>query len=143
MYQMGYKETIAYCGSALSMEQVVLLSKYIHRHTKIFLIPDNDKTGLKQVSQNINLLKIRIRNQIGVVELPEGIKDANDVLRLGNTIDRFESVHHEMFLLKQELDKCLEQQDEYEVAKEFVRYTRNEMIRAEMADYLSERWDKP
>src|SRR5699024_10586183 len=37
----------------------------------------------------------------------------------------------------------LEQTDEYEVAREFAKYTRNEMIRAEMSDLLSERWNKP
>src|SRR5699024_3918556 len=30
-----------------------------------------------------------------------------------------------------------------EVAKEFASYTKNEMIRSEMADYLAKRWDKP
>src|SRR5699024_2742773 len=80
---------------------------------------------------------------ISVLKFPEGIKDSSDVLKLGTTIDRFEPMHHEMFLLEQELDKCLEQMDEYEVAKEFASYTKNEMIRSEMADYLAKRWDKP
>lgn len=143
MHQMGYPETVAYCGQAITPGQVALLSKYIQRHTKIFLIPDSDKTGQKQVANNIKTIRSRIRNPIGVVPLPEGIKDANDIIKYGTTIDRFESEHHELFLLRQELDKCLEQQDEYEVAKEFVKYTKNEMIRAEMADYLAKRWNKP
>lgn len=143
LHEMGYPESVAYCGQSMTDGQVNLLSKYIQSNTKIFLIPDNDKTGMRQVANNIKLIRQRLRNPIGVIELPDGIKDANDVLKLGITIDRFESTHHEMFLLKQELDKCLEQTDEYEVAKEFVRYTRNEMIRSEMAEYLSERWKKP
>lgn len=143
MWQMGYKETVAYCGSSMTPNQVHLLSKHVDRHTKIYLIPDNDKTGLKQVAENVKLIKRRIRNPISVLEFPEGIKDSGDVLTLGGSIDMFESVHHEMFLLIQELDKCLEQTDEYEVAKEFVSYTKNEMIRSEMADYLAKRWDKP
>src|SRR5699024_1898010 len=143
MWQMGYKETVAYCGSSMTPNQVVLLSKHIDRHTKIYLIPDNDKTGMKQVAENVKLIKRRGRNPISVLKFPEGIKDSSDVLTLGGSMDMFESVHHEMFLLIQELDKCLEQTDEYEVAKEFVSYTKNEMIRSEMADYLAERWDKP
>lgn len=143
LHQMGYPESVAYCGQSMTSGQVALLFKYINPHTKIFLIPDNDKTGKAQVSNNIKLLKQRIRNPIGVIDLPEGIKDANDILKYGTTIDRFESEHHEIYLLKQELDKCLEQQDEYEVARNFVRYTHNKMIRAEMADYLAERWNKP
>lgn len=143
LHQMGYPESVAYCGQALTSGQVALLSKNINPHTKIFLIPDNDKTGKAQVSNNIKLLKQRIKNPIGVIDLPDGIKDANDILKYGTTIDRFESEHHEIYLLKQELDKCLEQQDEYEVARNFARYTHNKMIRAEMADYLAERWNKP
>lgn len=145
MDQMGYKETVAYCGSSITEGQVTLLSKYINRYTKIFLIPDNDKTGLKNVSRNIKLIKRKLRNPIGVYHLPDGIKDTNDVLKLGISIenDFITSEHHEMFLLRQELDKCLEQTDEYEAAREFVRFTKNEMIRAEMAEYLASRWDKP
>lgn len=143
LHQMGYPESVAYCGQSMTPGQVALLFKYINPHTKIFLIPDNDKTGKAQVSNNIKLLKQRIRNPIGVIDLPEGIKDANDILKYGTTIDRFESEHHEIYLLKQELDKCLEQQDEYEVAKHFARYTQNKMIRAEMAEYLAKRWKKP
>src|SRR5699024_12661042 len=114
---------------------VHLLSKHVDRHTKIYLIPDNDKTGLKQVAENVKLIKRRIRNPISVLEFPEGIKDSGDVLTLGGSLDMFESVHHEMFLLIHELDKCLEQTDDDEVANELVSYTKNEMIRAQLADH--------
>lgn len=78
-----------------------------------------------------------------MIELPEGIKDANDVLMLGDDIKRYEPIYHEMYLLRQALDQCLEQVDEYSIAKKFVSYTQNEMIRYEMAEYLSKRWEKP
>src|SRR5699024_3057591 len=142
LHQMGYKESVAYCGSNISDGQVRLLTKYINRRTKIYLVPDNDKTGMKNVAKNVTILRSKMNNPISVISFPDGIKDANDVLELGQTIDIFESEHHELFLLKQELDKCLEQTDEYEVSKEFISYTKNKMIRAEMADYLAERWDK-
>ncbi|WP_077622033.1 DnaB-like helicase C-terminal domain-containing protein [Sediminibacillus massiliensis] len=143
LYQMGYKESVAFCGSYLTDGQASLLSKYIQRNTKIYLIPDNDKTGLQNVGRNIKTLRNKIRsNPISVIKFPDGIKDANDVLKYGAHVDDFESEHHELFLLKQELDKCLEQVDEYETAKDFVKYTTNKMIRAEMADYLAERWSK-
>jgi len=143
IYQMGYKSSVAFCGSYITDGQATLLSKYIQKNTKIYLIPDNDKTGLKNVSKNIRSLKNRMKNPISIICFPEGIKDANDVLKLGATLDRFKPEHHEFFMLKQEIDQCLEQVDEYEVAKKFISYTSNKMIRAEMADYLSERWNKP
>lgn len=142
LYQMGYKESVAFCGSSLTDGQAHLLSKYIQKHTKIFIIPDNDKTGLQNVGKNVKTLRMKMNNPISVITFPEGIKDANDVLQLGKHVDDFEAEHHEMFLLKQEINKCLHQTDEYEVAKEFVRYTKNKMIRAEMADYLAERWNR-
>ena len=142
LHQMGYTSAVAYCGQSLTDGQATLLSKYIKRHTKIFLVPDNDKTGLKHVASNVKLLRQKLSNPIGVIKFPDGIKDANDVLQLGVDIDYFDSEHHEMFLLKQELDSCLEQTDEYEVARNFVKYTKNKMIRSEMADYLAERWNK-
>ena len=142
MHEMGYPQTVAYCGQSITDGQAQLLSKYIQRNTKIYLIPDNDKTGLKNVSKNIRTLKTKMKNSISVIALPDGIKDAGDVQKLGLHIDEFPKLHHEMFLLEQELDKCLEQIDEYEVAKQFSKYTTNKMIRAEMADYLAERWNK-
>ena len=142
MHQMGYPETVAYCGQSMTEGQAQLLAKYIKKHTKVFLIPDNDKTGLKNVATNVKLLKQKISNPIGVYTFPDGIKDAGEVLQLGVNIDRFDSEHHELFLLKQELNQCLEQADEYEVARNFVKYTKNKMIRAEMADYLADRWNK-
>lgn len=143
LFQMGYKESVAFCGSYLTDGQAHLLSKYMARNTKIYLIPDNDKTGLKNAARNIKALRTKTNNPISIIKFPDGIKDANDVLKLGQSIDRFDSEHHEMFLLKQELEKCLEQVDEYEIARKFVRYTGNKMIRAEMADYLANRWNKP
>lgn len=140
--QMGYGESVAFCGSYLTDGQAHLLSKYIQPYTKIYLIPDSDKTGIENVSKNVRAIRSKMKNPIGVIELPEGIKDANDVLIYGKHIDDFDKTHHEMFLLKQELNRCLEQVDEYETAKKFVNYTKDKMIRAEMADYLAKRWGK-
>jgi DNA primase len=142
LHQMGCKESVAFCGSTLTDGQVLLLSKYMTKKTKIYLIPDNDKTGLKNVGRNIKTLRQRVKNPISIICLPDGMKDANDVLQNGSHIDDFKPEHHEMFLLKQELDSCFEQVDEYEVAQRFVRYTKNKIIRAEMADYLADRWGK-
>lgn len=142
MYEMGYPQTVAYAGQAITDGQALLLSKYITKRTKIYLIPDNDKTGLKNVGRNVKTLRMKMNNPISVIQLPEGMKDPGDLQSHGLHIDEFTPEHHEMFLLRQELDACLEKTDEYEVAKEFVNYTRNKMIRSEMAEYLSGRWEK-
>lgn len=143
LHEMGESVAVAYCGQSLTDGQAYLLSKYITKETKIFLVPDNDSTGLYSVKKNITLLRARLQNPIGVIQLPEGVKDANDLLLTGRNIRDLPSEHHEMFLFKQELNKCLEIQDEYEIARQFALSTQNKMIRAEMADYLSKRWKKP
>ena len=142
LYQMGFKESVAFCSANITDGQAQLLSKYIQPTTKIYFIPDNDKTGLKSATKNIRTLKkYNSSNPISVYELD--VKDTNDVLADGKNLSDYEPTHHEIFTLKIELDKCLEQIDEYEVAKRFINYTKNEMIRYEMAEYLSKRWNKP
>src|SRR5699024_2069590 len=71
LHEMGYPESVAYCGQSLTDGQATLLSKYVNRNTKIFLIPDNDKTGMQQVANNIKLIRQRMRNAVGVVTLPD------------------------------------------------------------------------
>jgi replicative DNA helicase/5S rRNA maturation endonuclease (ribonuclease M5) len=143
LHEMGISEVVAYCGQSITDEQVHLLSKYITKHTKIYLIPDNDLTGKKAVSKNIAAFRSRLKNHIGVIELPQENKDANDLLLSGKKLDEIKSQHFEMFLLKQELEICLDREDEYEVAKTFSKKTQNKMLKAEMADFLSKRWNKP
>lgn len=142
IHEMGESATVAYCGQSLTDGQAHLLSKYITKETKIYLVPDNDFTGLEAVQKNILTIRSKMNNLIGVIRLPEGCKDANDLLLLKKNIKDIPSEYHEMFLLKHELEKCLELQDEYEVARQFAQTTANKMIRAEMAEYLSKRWKK-
>lgn len=142
IHEMGENAAVAYCGQSLTDGQAYLLSKYITKDTKILLIPDNDSTGLGSVQKNVTILRARISNPIGIIKLPDGCKDANDLLLTGKNIKEFKSEHHEMFLLKQELDRCLEIQDEYEVAQQYAKTTHNKIIRYEMAEYLSKRWNK-
>ena len=142
LHEMGVSEAVAYCGQSMTDEQVHLLSKYITKHTKIYLIPDNDLTGKKAVSKNITAIRSKLRNPIGVMEIPDGLKDANDLLQSGKTVRDLKSQHFEMFLLKQELDLCLDQEDEYEIARSYSKNTQNKMLRSEMAEYLAKRWNK-
>ena len=141
-HELGEAAAVAYCGQSLTDKQVQLLSKHVNKSTKIYLIPDNDPTGLKFAEKNIFLLKNHLKNQIGVISLPNGCKDMNDFLLTGGKIDDLKAENHEMYLLKRNLELCLDIEDEYEVAHEYASKTRNKMIRAEMAVYLSERWNK-
>jgi DNA primase len=130
---------VAYCGSSLTEEQITLLSHYITNETKIYLIPDNDKTGMKAVHKNIEKLS-KLKNKLAVIEMPEGIKDPNDLLIAGQAIQEMKPTHVLMFQLKTALNDCLDKEDEYEVAFDIAKKTKNEMLKQEMVRYLSERW---
>ncbi len=139
IHQMGFP-SVAYCSASLTDGQVDLLRNYIRPYTKIYLIPDNDKAGRQAAVKNLEKLRGRLKNRISVIELPEEIKDANDLLVAGKNISEIEPTPLELYLLKQELDKCLEITDEYEVSFQFGQRVRNEMMKQTLAKYLSQRW---
>lgn len=143
MHELGIKNTVAYCGSALTDGQAYLLSKYITKETKIYLIPDNDNAGKKAIQKNIVTLQARLRNPIGIIQLPNDCKDANDYLVKGYKVENLKSEHSEKVLLKIELDKCLDQVDEYEIAQRMISPIKNVVLKAEIAEYLAERWKTP
>jgi DNA primase len=141
LYDMGLP-SVAYCGSSLSEDQIMLISHYITSDTKIYLVPDNDETGMKEVHKNIEKIQRVLRNRLAIIEMPEGIKDANDLLIAGKTVKDIHPTDVLMFQLKAALHDCLEKEDEYEVAYEIARKTKNEMLKQDMARYLSKRWNE-
>lgn len=143
MHEMGLPESIAYCGQAITEEQSRLLSNYVSKKTKIYLIPDNDRAGKHAVKKNVQKLRLYNKNRISVIELLDGCKDANDLLVAGKAITDLKAEPIEFHLLKQELDECMDIEDEYFVSHEYAKMTQNKMLRADMAKYLAERWNKP
>ena len=139
IYQMGFP-VVAYCGSSITDEQVQLIRNYIKPHIKLYLVPDNDDAGHKAAVKNVDKLR-RLENRISVIELEE-VKDANDLLMAGKRVDEIPATAAELYLLKRELDTCLEITDEYEVALQFSQNIRNEMLKQEMAKYLAGRWNE-
>lgn len=139
IHQMGFP-SVAYCSASLTDGQVDLLKNYIRPKTKIYLVPDNDKTGKESAVKNLDKLRSKLQNKISVIELPNGIKDANDLLVAGRAVDEIAPTPTDLYLLKQELDKCLEITDEYEVSYQFGQKIKNEMLKQTLAKYLSERW---
>lgn len=142
MHVLGYSETVAYCGQSITEEQSKLLSNYITASTKIYLIPDKDDTGIKNIRKNIQTLRIHNKNRISIINLHKG-KDINDFLLSGQEFKSLKGEPFEFHLLKMDLDNCLELDDEYAVAYEHAKTTQQPMLRAEMAKYLATRWNKP
>lgn len=142
LHEFGISQSVAYCGQSLTDGQAKLLSNYITNKTKIYLIPDKDLTGIKNVKKNIKTLRMYIKNRISVIDLPEGNKDINDYLIEKGKFESLQAEPFEFYLLKLELNNCLEIEDEYQVAHEYAKMTPNKMLRADMASYLAKRWNK-
>lgn len=64
----GYENTVAPGGTALTPDQVELLSRHCNH---VILIPDNDEAGIKAADKNIDLFLGR-NFRVEVVELPYG-----------------------------------------------------------------------
>ena len=67
MHQIGVLNTIAPCGTALTVEQAKLLKTYTN---KVTLIYDGDSAGQKAMSKNAEIL-IREQFHVSVIILPE------------------------------------------------------------------------
>ena len=143
MYQMGIGKAVAYCGQSMTEEQSNLLHHYITKRTKIYLIPDKDATGQNQIKKNIKILRTHNKNNIAIIDLPDDCKDVNDFLAAGYDFSSLKGETSEMFMLKKDLNDALDISDEYTIAHEYAKTTFNKMIRADMASFLSKRWNKP
>ncbi|MFD2704196.1 DnaB-like helicase C-terminal domain-containing protein [Salibacterium lacus] len=143
MYQMGVGKTAAYASAHITDGQAHLIKRHIKSDVKIYLIPDNDDSGWKSVRKNLRTLRKQVKNRVSVVTLPDGIKDANDLLLSDYELKDAQIESFEKYLLREDLENCLEIEDEYDVAFDWAKKTPNAMIRGDMAEYLAERWDKP
>ncbi|PSL41734.1 DNA primase [Salsuginibacillus halophilus] len=143
MHEMGVGKTAAYCSAQITKEQAQLIARHIPSDVKIFLIPDNDKSGRQQVRKNVQTLRKYAKQSISIISLPDGIKDVNDLLISSYGWDDVNMTPFEKYLLFEDLDNCLEITDEYEVAKIWADRTQNSMLRYEMAEELAKRWNKP
>ena len=83
MHQIGIINTVAPCGTALTVEQAALLKLYTN---KVTLIYDGDAAGRKAIMKNSEIL-IKQQFHVSVIELPEG----EDPDTLFKTVEVFES----------------------------------------------------
>jgi DNA primase len=67
MHSIGIQNTVASCGTALTIAQVQLLKRYTNKVTLIF---DGDNAGLRATDKNAELL-IQNGFHVSVITLPE------------------------------------------------------------------------
>lgn len=137
---------VAYCGSELTKGQINEIRSII-KHTKnvtIMYAPDNDDVGLSKIQrtwEKFNELAPYL--DVRVVKYPSDCKDFNEVLLKGLSIPELPSEPIALAAIKQALDNCMDKQQEFMAASEKIRYVSNPLIKQEIIEYLSKRWNKP
>lgn len=129
--------TCAYCGAEITKGQIQLLNYTFPPETKIILVPDEDEPGLRHLARVRDRFASMTRFEVRVLKLPK--KDLNECLQENVSIPT-DTVHIDKFVLEYKLSKCETKEEEYNVANDFLNTVRNVMIRADLIDYLADKW---
>lgn len=140
MWQMGYENVVGMMNQTLTNDQAQLIRSITNDNTTVTLIPDNDEHQLTVVQKNTSLLRRFCKNHITVIQLPDGCKDANDALIENKTEWQEESA--DLYLLKNAMEAEPNQEKQYISAKKIADQAANDMVKADMVDYLAELWGK-
>lgn len=141
-HQMGLP-TVAYCGNEVHKDQLRTLSRSLRKIPTIIYCPDNDKEGIKRVPRVRDYFRELLpRASVRILELPEGIKDLNDALQSGIDVSALPKVHIDKYVLWLMLDNCKSEEDEYDVAHNFLKSVSNPLFKANIIKQLCERWKR-
>lgn len=141
-HQMGLP-TVAYCGNEVHKDQLRTLSRSLRKIPTIIYCPDNDKEGIKRVPRVRDYFRELLpRASVRILELPEGIKDLNDALQSGIDVSTLPKVHIDKYVLWLMLDTCKSEEDEYDVAHNFLKSVGNPLFKANIIKQLCERWKR-
>lgn len=141
-HQMGLA-TVAYCGNEVHKDQLKTLIKSMRKIPTIIYCPDNDQEGIKRVPRVRDYFKeILPRATVRILQLPEGIKDLNDALKAGIDVTALDKIHIDKYVLWLMLDNCKAQEDEYDVAHNFLKSVSNPLFKADIIKRLCERWGR-
>ena len=145
--QMGLP-AIAYLGIRPSKEQILMLKRYFEHDEslEIIIIPDADGKAMTHIPQvrtmfvrwfpsaNVRVLRID--------EVGNDVKDSNDLLKAGMTVDTLTDEGLDMYTMKFMVSTCNNVEQEYLTAQKFSRQISNDMVKADIAVWLSSRWSK-
>lgn len=143
-YQQGLA-CVAYCGSELTQGQIQQIRGMTHHfpNTVICFAPDNDKVGqskIPRVYEKFRMLAPKL--DVRVVAMPDGCKDFNDTLLAGKEINRLKTEPISFSTIRILLDDCVDVQQEYNVAADFLNKVNNPINKSELVKWLSVRWKK-
>lgn len=144
LHQLGMP-AVAYNGSTLSKQQCYVLQKLYESHPEmtVALIPDNDGVAYDLLTRTRrNVLSAAPNVPFIVLQLPEGIKDVNDLYTAGR-IEEFKTLPAfglDEFVLQNELNKCEYDVAERKIVESFIREVKDPVTIERIAELLSDRW---
>ena len=142
LYQMG-KAAVAYNSSQPTKQQLSKISKMAESNPEltVILVPDNDNVARSLLSKvRSNVLKYCPKVAFEIIQLPEGIKDVNELLVAGGNIDECSKWSLDLAALEVALEKCNSIQAERKIAEKFSKSVTDELVLVDIAKYLADRW---
>lgn len=143
-YQQGLA-CVAYCGSELTKGQISDIKDMVkyNPNTVIMFAPDGDNAGQSKIPRVMEKFKtIAPKLDVRVVQMPKDCKDFDDCLVAGYEIESLESIPIEFAAIKLLLDGCIDVQQEYNVASDFLKNIRNPINKADIVSWLAKRWNR-
>ena len=143
-YQQGLA-CVAYCGSELTKGQINDIKEMVryNPNTVIMFAPDNDSVGQSKIPRVMEKFSdIAPKLDVRVVKIPDGCKDFDDCLINEIEIGKLESVPIGFATISILLNSCIDVQQEYNVASEFLKTIRNPINKADIVSWLAQRWKK-
>jgi DNA primase len=137
-----------YIGGSLTKNQILVI-KEIHSAVKNLMIvvaPDNpniDETGARELPKiRDKFAKYASNIDVYVPIYPDSCKDFNDCHVQGFKIKDLPLQHIDISVLLLELNKCELQEQEYTLSQSYIQTIKNELIKSNIAEILSKRWNK-
>jgi len=100
LHQIGVTNTIAPCGTALTVEQAKMLKAYTN---KVTLIYDGDNAGRSAITKNAEIL-IKQQFHVSVIELPEG-EDPDTLFTTAEIFEEYNEKQEDYIIYKAEKNK--------------------------------------
>ena len=137
---------VSYNSAQPTKQHFVRLQKLhkVYKEMTVVLVPDNDGVAyplLSKVRKNANNYAPDV--PIEVLLLPDGVKDVNDFF-VEHNLDEFKELPREsldLMVLKMSLSKCSSKTAERQIASEFIKSVKNDLVILDLANFLSKRWD--
>jgi DNA primase len=142
------EEAVAgYCSASINKGHILEVRTTVQnlKNIEIIIASDFDDAGQSKIPKvRDKFRQYYPKANLRVALRPnDTIKDFNDLHLAGLRIADLETMHVDKFVLGQLLSKCKSPEEEYSVAQEFSPTITNDLIKSDIAEWLSVKWKKP